>query len=331
VPSPVERTTSPTRLERWAYCPHAHLVQDLLEAGPVENPEDILMITPIDKGNLVHEVLEHFIAAVLARPAADRPGPSTPWTAEDRGVLEQMARAVCDRYEALGLTGRPLYWQRDKRRILDDLDTFLVEDSHHRRTTGTSPLAVELAFGMDGGGAAVGLDLPDGRALLIRGKADRIDLAADGTIHVVDYKTGKADAFKGLSEEEPVLAGTKLQLPVYGLAGRQHDGRLDAPVRAEYWFVTERGDFLRTGYAVTDDVLRKATDTIAAIVQGIEAGVFPARPAAGQSTAIFVDCDVCDPDGLGTVELRQQWERKRDDPALARYAQLAEPLVEDDG
>src|SRR5690606_3144198 len=32
VPSPVEGTTSPTRLERWAYCPHAHLVEDLLQA-----------------------------------------------------------------------------------------------------------------------------------------------------------------------------------------------------------------------------------------------------------------------------------------------------------
>ena len=34
---------------------------------------------------------------------------------------------------------------------------------------------------------------------------------------------------------------------------------------------------------------------------------------------------MCDPDGLGTVELRQHWERKRHDPAMARYADLAEP------
>jgi hypothetical protein len=32
---------------------------------------------------------------------------------------------------------------------------------------------------------------------------------------------------------------------------------------------------------------------------------------------------------LGTVELRAAWERKRHDPALAPYAQLAEPLDED--
>ena len=84
MPSPVDRITSPTRLERWADCPHRHFVEDLLGAAPVENPEDALMITPIDKGNLVHEALERFILEVAgppagraarARPAVDRRRP----------------------------------------------------------------------------------------------------------------------------------------------------------------------------------------------------------------------------------------------------------------
>jgi len=41
-----------------------------------------------------------------------------------------------------------------------------------------------------------------------------------------------------------------------------------------------------------------------------------------------VECHACDPDGLGTAELRHQWEHKRADPLLAPYAALAEP---DDG
>jgi hypothetical protein len=301
-------------------------VQDVLQAGPVENPEDALMITAIDRGNLVHEALERFLLDVLARPERDRPGPRVPWTPADRDRLDQTARAICDAYEARGLTGRPLYWRRDKRRILDDLDRFLVKDSGHRLETGTSPLAVELGFGFAGGLAAVAVVLPDGRSLAIRGKVDRIDLAEDGTLHVVDYKTGKSDRFKKLSAENPVVAGTKLQLPIYGLAGRQHEGRPDAPVRAEYWFVTTRGDFARVGYDVSDDILDQATTVLGEIVDGIEHGVFAPRPALVGSTFIFIDCDICDPDGLGTVELRRQWERKRHDPALARYAQLAEPL-----
>jgi hypothetical protein len=46
------------------------------------------------------------------------------------------------------------------------------------------------------------------------------------------------------------------------------------------------------------------------------------------STYLWIDCHVCNPDGLGTAELRKQWDRKRHDPALARYAALAEPLEE---
>jgi hypothetical protein len=324
IPSPVAQLTSATRLERWAYCPQAHLVEDLLGASPVENPEDALMITPIDKGNLVHAALEVFIAEVLALPVDQRPDSRTPWSPADRARLEQITSALCDQYEALGLTGRPIFWKRDRRLLLDDLGEFLYRDSVHRLTTGTSPHAVELAFGFDDGGPPIDVPLPDGRSLRIRGRADRIDLADDGTIHVVDYKTGKPDNYKGLTEEHPIASGTRLQLPIYGLAARQHIGT-DAPVRAEYWFATARGKYERVGYAVTDDVLATTRATLGTIVASIEDGVFAARPQKDKSTSIFIDCHVCDPDGLGTVDLRRGWDRKRHDPALRTYAELAEP------
>lgn len=327
VPSPVDSITSPTRLERWASCPHAHLVQDILKVAPVENPEDALMITPLDKGSLIHATLEDFIKAVLARPEGERPVPQHPWSPADHRLLQEIGARFCDDYEAQGLTGRPIFWKRDRRRILADLGRFLLHDDVHRAGHGTSPLAVELGFGFPGEGDAVGVPLPDGRVLHFRGRADRLDLGTDGTLHVVDYKTGKlSESYKALSDDDPVAAGTKLQLPIYGLAGRAHDGRPAAPVRAEYWFVTSRGEFKRKGYDVTDAVLARTQATLGEIVAGIEGGVFPPHPEAMKSTAIFINCHVCDPDGLGTVELRQHWERKRHDPAMSRYAELAEPL-----
>ena len=41
---------------------------------------------------------------------------------------------------------------------------------------------------------------------------------------------------------------------------------------------------------------------------------------------MWIECDSCDPDGLGVTELRTRWDRKRRDPAFAPYADLAEPL-----
>lgn len=326
VPSPVGGITSPTRLERWATCPHQHLVEDLLRAAPVENPEDVLMITALDKGSLVHDALEHFLKLVLDRPKAEQPGRGEPWTPADHALLQQIGGALCDRYEAMGLVGRPIFWARDRRRILADLDATLVFDSAHRVARGTAPLAAELAFGFVGESLpAVEVPLPDGRSLRVRGRIDRIDIARDGTVHVIDYKTGSHRSYEGLSGDDPVAGGTRLQLPLYGLAGRLAVKDPSAPVRAEYWFVTARGEFKRVGYDVTDEVLQQAEDVLGEIVAGIEAGVFAPHPAE-TSTYFFIACHTCNPDGLGTAELRKQWERKRHDPALARYAELAEPL-----
>jgi len=327
IPSPVATITSATRLERWAACPHAHLVQDLLGAAPVENPEEELMITALEKGSLIHKILEDFITAVLVGPEADRPTPFDPWSDAHHRRIEELGIQLCDQWEAQGLTGRPIFWARDRRRILADLRTFLHRDDVHRAGHGTTPLAAELGFGFPGEGEPVGIELPDRRVLHFRGRADRLDEGADGSLHVVDYKTGKlSDSYKAIDGDgDPVAAGTKLQLPVYGLAARQAHGHAGTPVRAEYWFVTRKGEFKRKGYAVTDDVLTRTRATLGVIVNGIEAGQFPPHPEGLSSTAPWVSCHVCDPDGLGTVELRQQWQRKRHDPAMASYAQLAEP------
>jgi hypothetical protein len=329
IPSPTARPTSPTRLERWAKCPHAHLVEDLLHAAAVENPEDSLVMTALDRGSLVHSALEQFMAEVLQRPEAERPRADSPWTAADVRRLEEIGAALCQEAEDLGLTGRPIFWRRDRQRILDDLCRFLVEDSGWRLRHGTVPVAVELGFGFDEL-EAVSIRLPDGRTLQVRGRADRLDLAADGTIHVIDYKTGSS-RYTAVSEEDPVAGGTKLQLPIYGLAGRLVQGAPDAPVHADYWFVTTKGEWKRIGYEVTEEILQETIATLGTIVEGIEGGLFPHHPSPDASTAILfrIDCDVCDPDGLGVVELRAAWERKRHDPLLSRYADLAEPL--DDG
>jgi ATP-dependent helicase/nuclease subunit B len=93
-------------------------------------------------------------------------------------------------------------------------------------------------------------------------------------------------------------------------------------VSAYYWFTkTDR----LIGYPVTDAVEQEVSATIQTIVEGIEAGVFPARPSEKEQR--WVECWSCTPDGLSNAALRSEWERKRDDPALTAYAGLCEPTV----
>jgi hypothetical protein len=241
-----------------------------------------------------------------------------------------IARELCDEYEQRGLTGRPLFWRRDRARIVRDLDRILVSDSTHRAAYRTHPVAAELAFGLRGSAlAAVPVPLADGREVWFRGKADRVDEGEDGTIHVVDYKTGKLRGEEKLSEDDPLLGGRKLQLPVYGAAARRYLDRPTAEVIAEYWFVSDAGGFQRKGYQVTEQVMDRAGTTLGAIVDGIANGVFPNHPTA-TSTSLWNECWFCNPDNLGVTDLRRAWERKRFDPALAAYAELAEPAEADD-
>jgi ATP-dependent helicase/nuclease subunit B len=326
VPSPLDEVVSSTRLESWAECPFAYFVNHLLHVDPVEDPAQLLTISAWDRGSLVHEILQSFVDDVLARPAEHRPPPGQPWSPADHSRMRELAERVCDDYEERGLTGRPVFWRRERAQILALADRFLTDDDTHRLRDGTRPAAAELRFGYGDdapGPGPVTLALADGRSLRFRGSADRVDLADDGTIHVVDYKTGKADDFRRLGPDNPDEHGTKLQLPVYGLAARQFVGRPDAPVRAHYWFISEREGFRRIGYAVDDEVLARVGVTLATIVDGIERGAFPARPDA--SGTPWVTCPYCDPDGLGVADLRRDWERKRNHPAIAAYAELAEP------
>jgi ATP-dependent helicase/nuclease subunit B len=326
VPSPLDEVVSSTRLESWAECPFAYFVSHLLQVEQVEDPARQLTISAWDRGSLVHEILQSFVDDVLARPVEGRAAPDEPWPPSDHARMRQLAERVCDDYEARGLTGRPVFWRRERAQILALADRFLTDDDTHRQRDCSRPVAAELRFGYgddaDGVGPVV-LPLADGRNLRFRGSADRVDVSDDGTVHVVDYKTGKADDFRRLGPENPDERGTKLQLPVYGLAARQFVGRPDAPVEAHYWFISDREGFRRIGYAVDDQVLARVGATLATIVDGIERGAFPARPDA--SGLPWVTCPYCDPDGLGVADLRRNWERKRNDPAIAAYAEMAEP------
>jgi RecB family exonuclease len=321
VPSPIDEVVSPTRLETWAVCPFAYLGRRLLRVEPVENPEAQLQMSAIDRGALVHEVLERFVADVLARPPDRRPGPGDGWSAGDRALIRRLAEEACREYEARGATGRPLFWRRDKPQILAQVDRFLDDDAARRRATGTRPLAAEQAFGL-GDDDPVAITLHDGRALRFRGSADRIDEGPDGGLVVLDYKTGRADAYRRLGPDNPDERGTRLQLAVYAQAARAVTGRPDAPVRAEYWFVSEGGGFARYGYDVDDAVLDRVRTSLGTIVDGIERGAYPPHP--DDQFRPWVVCPWCDPDGMGVAELRRAWERKRDDPAVAAYAALAE-------
>lgn len=350
---------SATRLEKWAECPHAYFVRHVLGVDAVEDPEAEYRISALTKGHLVHHVLKRWFDKMVETGAVV--GPGEPWPPDAQRQLLEIGAEECDRHQAQGLTGRPLYWRLDRRRLLEDLETFIDRDNTRRAGGGgkagsrsaqptggrgkvgprsaqaagagevagvkSAQRAAELGFGQPGSDRdAVSIGIGGGRTVRLRGSIDRVDATDDGGLVVIDYKTGSDNnrSYKDLSPENPSSEGRRLQLVLYAEAIRAIEGRAGHPVRADYWFVSAKGGFRTRGYEVTDEVRDRVLETVGAVLDGIAAGLYPSHPEPPQWRP-FVPCRFCEPDGLGTRDRHNDWTRKLADPDLRPYLAVAEP------
>jgi hypothetical protein len=318
----LDEPVSPTQIEQWARCPHGYFVRYLLGVRAVEEPDVRIAIAAADRGSLHHEVLDRFHCDVIEGrlPRPDGRG----WVDEHRAAVVEHFDRVCDRWERDGRTGRPATWAGERVRMRADLLRWLDHDSATTVERSATPIASEWRFGDD---LDVALTLPDGRAIRVVGMIDRVDRCADGSLVVTDHKTGSDDRYRRIRPEDPTLQGTVFQLPAYAagalalVAARSDGAPADAApagdVLAEYGMF-EAGRYRRHGVTFTDEVWSTVRRDLGEVVAGIESGWFPPTPER-PGFRIWVPCDYCEPDGLGTSEQWARWERKQHDPRLARW------------
>lgn len=98
----------------------------------------------------------------------------------------------------------------------------------------------------------------------LTGKADRIDTLPDGSIAIVDYKTG------GPPRDKQVSAGFALQLGLLGMIAQQGGfpglKGARAASRFEYWSLAKRGDHFGYRASPTDDAGKRGKIATAAFV-----------------------------------------------------------------
>ena len=254
IPSPLDRGTSATSLETWAKCPHGYFVHHILRVDPIEQPEDALQISPIDQ----RQPGPPRPRDVHSRPPSPTSGSRRPASRGPRPTTSgsrRSPRVLCDTAEAEGLTGRSLFWQRDRGKILADLDRFLHEDDTHRAATGATPVAAELAFGIGTRRARRASRSPTAGPSRCAARPTASTRPPTAASTSSTTRPAAPRPYKGISEHDPHQGGRRLQLAVYGVAARQHAGAPDAPVRAEYWFTSSKGRFEKLGYDISDEVL----------------------------------------------------------------------------
>ncbi len=156
------------RLIRDPYAIYARHILKLSPLNPVQRAPDALM-----RGIVVHEVMEQFIRDVIDDPARLTPA-----------HLLQLSEQIIAR-DIPFPTMRHL-WQSRVARISD---WFVTTEAERLNRASPHPTRIEIK----GRAPLSGLDF----ALV--GKADRIDLDAQGNAHIYDYKTGSAP---GKSEQK---------------------------------------------------------------------------------------------------------------------------------
>lgn len=337
------RQIGPTTLEAWATCPRSYLFKYLLGVAPVEEPDELLTLSAPDYGHIVHKTLEDF-----ARHLGDErrlPGPDKPYRTDDPDKLVELAETHFARVEAEGRAGYELPWQVSRAQIISDLRAFCEVDE--QRAEREQPRGVlidaEARFGSSGhwdesdepAAEPISYELGDGGAVLFRGSIDRVERLADGSLLVIDYKTGKPDPYKRIISDSAgdfTLSGTKLQLPIYALAAEalyganlrasDNGSTSAAPTSGMYWFVTSRkGSWSDVTIAFDDEARDRFAQVVDAIAKGINQGVFVGKPEAGSDRrGGHTPCEFCDPDGLRTAQLRRDFVRKAQSAALAILA-----------
>ena len=291
-----------TALENFAVCPYRFFLSRVLRVRSRGEPEQTLEIAPLQRGNLVHAILDELVEQFLAGDA--------PWDQFVRGADAVLREIMERRFAELpaGVTGLPLSWNLIRGQVAEELAAYAEEERRQATVPppeagavrdGWQPVAAEQEF--EGVPIAAGP-----RHLHFAGRIDRIDRSG-GAVRIVDYKTGAA----ARETADGYRAGRSLQLPVYlHAAAHLYESGLEAG-SAELHYVSERAAYRRlvlTGAQLARDA--RFAEVLATMAEAIASGAFFYQP--GERRA---HCRLCDYRDVCHTRVADYAKRKADGSA----------------
>lgn len=229
---PGARPLSPSGLETLGRCPLQWFYRYGLGLRPPEDPEfDVeAWLDPLQRGSLLHEIFERFVQ--LYRGAQDS------IVGDDAAMaLETLAQEVIERWREQEPPPSESVFATEVTELRRAARAFLQMERDALRN-GDQARWAEIEYGF-GETSRATYRLSDGRTIALRGRADRIDRFADGTLRIVDYKTGRPTSYQPDPKKAAFNGGRLLQPALYADAiGSALDGTVS---RFEYRFPTDRG------------------------------------------------------------------------------------------
>ena len=195
---------SASGLEDFRKCPFRFLVRYGWRQQEAENAEED--ISPMQRGDILHVVLERFINLHLNEQLA-----ACRWDVL-QDELEMVFSAVCREMEEKGILYAGDFWRLDREQLRLMLQRWLKQEIEYSAKGSFVPVYTEKEFGRKNAvGVSVGLN--SGEQIFLNGKIDRIDKAGN-VYYITDYKSGDAPGQSGFLDSD-------LQMPLYILAAEE--------------------------------------------------------------------------------------------------------------
>lgn len=220
---------SPSRLEKYCRCPFAHFV----DYGLRPKERRIFEMAGREIGDVYHEVLMK-LSEKLTTDGTDITDEKSLWmtiTYEEYQALvkEILAEDIAGYGDGiLAHTGEEEYRTARLSEIVEYIGWVLIS---HVRAGSIKEAAFEAPFRRGGSIPPIEIDAGDEK-VYIEGIIDRIDILPDGSVKVIDYKSGS----EKFSVKE-AKAGWKLQLMLYLKAGLEYGRQHRQPAGVFYFLI----------------------------------------------------------------------------------------------
>ena len=274
------------RVDRYVDCPFKYFAESVLRLA--EERDESSGMTPLERGSLLHVLFERFYGEW------QRLGHGAITPALTPEALALFGRLADDALAALPVADRAL----ERTRLMGSIVGMGVAERVFELEADSGVAIAERRLETALNGVFV---FPRGfetRQIDIRGKADRVDVLADGSISVVDYKLGRMPDLR-----------SSVQIAVYAHCARQAleaaDGR---PHRIASAMYLAFGDDRRLEGPIggarepAQIAVEARAAEFAAAIDHIEAGEFPARPKRPN------ECQWCGYAGVCRKEYRVEVE-----------------------
>ena len=219
---PLERDVwSPSQLELIGQCPFKYFLRKVLKVKVPEISEE-MWIDKREEGNVLHDLFEAHVKARLA----NKSDLSEQAEAE---MLDRLSEQIIEFAAVSGISA-----ETEIHAKIEELAHAirLYFRKERRESSQRTPRSAEFGFGSHPDSDAPPFELSTGdSSLRLSGRVDRVDTTSDGSLVIVDYKSGSAE---GYAPHDLAGMKSKMQWALYALMVAEHE---HLPVEwSEYFF-----------------------------------------------------------------------------------------------